>query len=58
MIDRITKDLVIERGVTVEIKAKAQFAWRSAMEQINHTHIGIYFMYLDEVVESNGLINF
>ena len=37
MVDRLIKELVVKRGVTEELKAKDQFAWVSAMEQIKHT---------------------
>ena len=37
MLDKIIKDLVAERGITEELKAKGQFAWIAAMEQIKHT---------------------
>ena len=37
MVDIIIKDLVAEQGITEELKAKDQFAWISAMEQIKHT---------------------
>lgn len=36
MVDIIIKDLVAEQGITEELKAKDQFAWISAMEQIKH----------------------
>ena len=37
MIDKIIKDLVIQRSVTEELKATDQLAWVSAMQQIKHT---------------------
>lgn len=37
MVDRLIKELVVQRDVTEELKADDQFAWISAMEQINHT---------------------
>ena len=37
MVNRLIKELVVKRGVTEELKAKDQFAWVSAMEQIKHT---------------------
>ena len=37
MVDRLIKELVVKRGITEELKAKDQFAWVSAMEQIKHT---------------------
>lgn len=37
MVDKIIEDLVAEQGVTEELKAKDQFVWISAMEQIKHT---------------------
>ena len=36
MVDKIVRDLIAERGITEELKAKDQFAWISAMEQIKH----------------------
>ena len=37
MVDRLIKELVVKRGITEELKAKDQFAWISAMEQVKHT---------------------
>ena len=37
MVDRLIKELVVQRDVTEELKADDQFAWISAMEQIRHT---------------------
>ena len=37
MVDRLIKELVVKRSVTEELKAKDQFAWISALEQIQHT---------------------
>ena len=37
MVDRLIKELVVKRSVTKELKAKDQFAWISALEQIQHT---------------------
>lgn len=36
MIDRLIKELVVQRDITEELKANEQFAWISAMEQIKH----------------------
>ena len=36
MVDKIIRDLATEQGITEELKAKDQFAWISAMEQIKH----------------------
>ena len=43
MVDRLIKELVVQRDVTEELKADDQFAWISAMEQINHTAEEIVF---------------
>lgn len=43
MVDRLIKELVVQRDVTEELKADDQFAWISAMEQINHTAEEIAF---------------
>lgn len=43
MVDRLIKELVAQRDVTEELKANDQFAWISAMEQINHTAEEIVF---------------
>jgi len=37
MVDKIIKDLATEQGITEELKAKDQFAWVSAMENIKHS---------------------
>ena len=37
MVDKIIRALATEQGITEELKAKDQFAWISAMEQIKHT---------------------
>ena len=37
MVDRLIKELVVKRGITERLKAKDQFAWISAMEQVKHT---------------------
>ena len=37
MVDRLIKEMVVKQGITEELKAKDQFAWVSAMEQIKHT---------------------
>mgnify|MGYP000325085520 FL=1 len=43
MVDRLIKELVVQRDVTEELKADDQFAWISAMAQINHTAEEIVF---------------
>lgn len=43
MVNRLIKELVVQRDVTEEFKANDQFAWISAMEQINHTAEEIVF---------------
>ena len=43
MVDRLIKELVVQRDVTEELKADDKFAWISAMEQINHTAEEIVF---------------
>ena len=43
MVDRLIKELFVQRDVTEELKADDQFAWISAMEQINHTAEEIVF---------------
>lgn len=43
MVDRLIKELVVQRDVTEELKADDQFAWISAIEQINHTAEEIVF---------------
>ena len=37
MVDKIIRALATEQGITEELKAKDQFTWISAMEQIKHT---------------------
>lgn len=37
MVDKIIRALANEHGITEELKAKDQFTWISAMEQIKHT---------------------
>lgn len=37
MVDKIFRDLIDERGITEDLKAKDQFAWISAMEQIKNS---------------------
>ena len=37
MVNRLIKELVVQRDGTEELKADDQFAWISAMEQIKHT---------------------
>ena len=37
MAARLIKELVVKRGITEELKAKDQFSWISAMEQVKHT---------------------
>ena len=37
MVDKIIRALANEQGITEELKAKDQFTWISAMEQIKHT---------------------
>lgn len=37
MIDRLIRKLVAKQGIDEEFKAKDQFAWIFAMEQIKHT---------------------
>ena len=36
MVERIIKDISVKQGITEKLKAKDQFAWVSAMEQIKH----------------------
>ena len=36
MVDRLIKDMTVKQGITEELKAKDQFAWVSAMENIKH----------------------
>lgn len=37
MFDRLIRELVAKQGITEVLKARNQFAWISAMEQIRHT---------------------
>lgn len=37
MVDKLVKELAAKQDITEELKAKDQFAWISAMEQIKHT---------------------
>lgn len=46
MIDRLIKELVVQRDVTEELKVNDQFAWISAMEQIKHTAEEFVFEYI------------
>ena len=52
MVDRLIKELVVQRDVTEELKANDQFAWISAMEQINHTAEEIVF---ENIVYTGGV---
>ncbi len=52
MVDRLIKELVVQRDVTEELKANDQFAWISAMEQINHTAEEIVF---ENIVYAGGV---
>ena len=52
MVDRLIKELVVQRDVTEELKADDQFAWISAMEQINHTAEEIVF---ENIVYAGGV---
>lgn len=52
MVDRLIKELVLQRDVTEELKADDQFAWISAMEQINHTSEEIIF---ENIVYAGGV---
>ena len=51
MIDRLIKELVVQRDVTEEFKAKDQIAWVSAMEQIKHTAEEFVF---EDIVYAGG----
>lgn len=37
MVDKLVKELAAKQDITEELKAKDQFGWISAMEQIKHT---------------------
>ena len=52
MVDRLIKELVVKRGITEELKAKDQFAWISAMEQIKHTAEEFVF---EDIVYAGGI---
>ena len=52
MVNRLIKELVVQRDVTEEFKANDQFAWISAMEQINHTAEEIVF---ENIVYAGGV---
>ena len=52
MVDRLIKELVVKRGITEELKAKDQFAWISAMEQIKHTAKEFVF---EDIVYAGGI---
>ncbi len=52
MVNRLIKELVVQRDVTEELKADDQFAWISAMEQINHTAEEIVF---ENIVYAGGV---
>ena len=43
MVERIIKDMSVKQGITEELKAKDQFSWVSAMEQIKHIAEEIVF---------------
>ena len=52
MVDRLIRELVAKQGVSEELKADDQFAWISAMEQINHTAEEIVF---ENIVYAGGV---
>ena len=52
MVNRLIKELVVQRDGTEELKADDQFAWISAMEQINHTAEEIVF---ENIVYAGGV---
>lgn len=52
MADRLIKELVVKRGITEELKAKDQFAWISAMEQVKHTAEEFVF---ENIVYARGI---
>ncbi len=37
MVDRLTKDIAFEQGITEELKAKDQMAWVGTMNNIRHS---------------------
>ena len=43
MVDMLIKDMAAKQGITERLKAKDQFAWISAMEQIKHMAEEIVF---------------
>ena len=51
MVDRLIKEMVAKQGITEELKAKDQFAWVSAMEQIKHTAEEFVF---EDIVYAGG----
>ena len=51
MVDRLIKDMVAKQGITEELKAKDQFAWIAAMEQIKHTAEEFVF---EDIVYAGG----
>jgi len=51
MVDRLIKDMVARQGITEELKAKDQFAWIAAMEQIKHTAEEFVF---EDIVYAGG----
>ena len=53
MLDRLIKELVVKRGITEELKAKEQFAWISAVEQIKHTAEELVFADLIYSIEAS-----
>ena len=42
-VDKFIKDMAVKQGITEELKAKDQFAWVSAMEQLKHIAEEIIF---------------
>lgn len=52
MVDRLIKELVVQRDVTEKLKANDQFAWVSAMEQIKHIAEEIVF---ENIVYAGGV---
>lgn len=53
MADRLNKELATKQGITEELKAKDQFAWFSAMEQIKHTSEEFVF---EDIVYAGGFL--
>lgn len=51
MVDRLIKEMVKKQGITEELKAKDQFAWITAMKQINHTAEEFVF---EDIVYAGG----